>query len=146
MGMGRVRWILNQRRMEARFRAVPDRCKIKFPNPRQEVRFMSGGQRRSVAIARRVCFNMPIIVPGGPSAALGVEETGKVHAMIREMRGRGVAVLSIGHNLENVSDRCGRIILPSTGRLVGSKRIGETTRDEMPRMMVCGASNERFHF
>jgi D-xylose transport system ATP-binding protein len=133
-----LRWVLDNRRMEQQTRAVLDRLKIHIPSLRQQVRFMSGGQRQSIAIARCVCFNAQVIILDEPTAALGVEETRKVYTLIREMREHGLAVLLISHNLNHVFDHCERITVLKTGRLVASRRVEETTRDDIVRMIVSG--------
>lgn len=99
---------------------------------------MSGGQRQSIAIARCVHFNARVIILDEPTAALGVEETRKVYALIREMRDAGVAILLISHNLNHVFENCDRITVLKTGRLVGSRRACETSRDDILRMIVSG--------
>jgi ABC-type sugar transport system ATPase subunit len=104
-------------------------------NIRHRVRSMSGGQRQSIAIARCVCFNARVVILDEPTAALGVEETRKAYALIREMRDQGLAVLLISHNLSHVFDNCDRITVLKTGRLVGSRRLVETTQDEILRMI-----------
>jgi D-xylose transport system ATP-binding protein len=137
---GLLRWFLDHPRMEHQSRTVLERLKINIPNLRQPVRFMSGGQRQSIAIARCVCFNAQVVILDEPTAALGVEETKKVYGLIREMREHGLAVLLISHNLNHVFDHSDRITVMKNGRCVGSRRIEETTRDEIVRMIVSGAA------
>jgi ABC-type sugar transport system ATPase subunit len=134
----RLRWFLDNRAMAERSRALLARLKINIPNIRQKVRQMSGGQRQSIAIARCVCFNARVIILDEPTAALGVQETGKVYALIREMREQGCAVLLISHNLNHVFENSDRITVLKTGTLVGSRRVGETSQNEVVRMIVSG--------
>jgi len=137
-----LRWFLDNRRMEEQAKALMRRLKINVPNVRQKVRAMSGGQRQSIAIARCVCFNARVIILDEPTAALGVEETRKVYELIREMREHGRAVLLISHNLNHVFDNCDRITVMKTGRTVGSRRVAETTQDDIVRMIVSGQADE----
>ena len=109
--MTRYGWLLDNRSMEDRARALLARLKINIPNVRQKVRAMSGGQRQSIAIARSVCFNARVVILDEPTAALGVQETGKVYALIREMREQGCGVLLISHNLNHVFENSDRINL-----------------------------------
>jgi D-xylose transport system ATP-binding protein len=136
-------WFLDNRRMEERARELMSRLKINIPNARQKVRSMSGGQRQSIAIARCVCFNARVIILDEPTAALGVEETRKVYALIREMRDHGRAVLIISHNLNHVFDNADRITVMKTGRSIGSRRVFDTNQDEVVRMIVTGAADAR---
>ncbi len=134
-------WFLDNRAMEERARGLLARLKINIPNVRLKVRAMSGGQRQSIAIARCVCFNARVIILDEPTAALGVQETGKVYALIREMRDQGCGVLLISHNLNHVFENCDRITVMKTDSLVGSRRVEETTQDEVVKMIVSGTAD-----
>ncbi|MEO8137827.1 MAG: ATP-binding cassette domain-containing protein [Betaproteobacteria bacterium] len=138
-----LNWFLDNGRMEQRSRELLGRLKINIPNIRQKVRAMSGGQRQSIAIARCVCFNARVIILDEPTAALGVEETRKVYALIREMRDHGRAVLIISHNMNHVFDNCDRITVMKTGHSIGSRRVCDTNQDEVVRMIVSGSAENR---
>jgi ABC-type sugar transport system ATPase subunit len=69
-----------------------------------------------------------------------VQETGKVYALIREMREQGCGVLLISHNLNHVFENCDRITVMKTGSLVGSRRVAETNQDAVVRMIVSGTA------
>jgi D-xylose transport system ATP-binding protein len=99
---------------------------------------MSGGQRQCVAIARTVYFNARVVILDEPTAALGVQETEKVHALVREMRSQGLAVLLVSHNLRHVLDLCDRITVLKNGRLVGSRHASQTDSEDVLRMIVSG--------
>jgi D-xylose transport system ATP-binding protein len=138
-----LRWFLDNRSMAEQARELLNRLKINIPNPRQKVRAMSGGQRQSIAIARCVCFNARVIILDEPTAALGVEETRKVYALIREMRDHGRAVLIISHNMNHVFENCDRITVMKTGRSIGSRLVSDTNQDEVVRMIVSGSAEAR---
>jgi D-xylose transport system ATP-binding protein len=131
---------LDLRRMEDESRRLLGRLKIDIPNIRQRVRSMSGGQRQSIAIARSVYFNAKVVILDEPTAALGVEETRKVYDLIREMRSHGLAVLIISHNLNHVFENADRITVLKTGRVVGGRRVSDTSREEILRMIVTGTA------
>lgn len=133
-------WFLDNGRMEQQARELMDRLRINIPNIRQKVRTMSGGQRQSIAIARCVCFNARVVILDEPTAALGVEETRKVYALIREMRDHGRAVLIISHNMNHVFENCDRITVMKTGRSIASRLLRDTNQDEIVRMIVSGSA------
>ncbi len=138
---GPLRPFLDLRRMEEDARKLLSRLKINIPSIRQKVRSMSGGQRQTIAIARTVYFDAKVVILDEPTAALGVEETRKVYDLVREMRSHGLAVLMISHNLNHVFEHSDRITVLKTGRLVGSRRVAETSRDEILRMIVSGEAD-----
>jgi ABC-type sugar transport system ATPase subunit len=128
--------------MDREAAAVLERLRVKLPNLDAPVALMSGGQRQAIAVARATVFARKVVILDEPTAALGVEETRKVYALVREMRDQGLAVLLISHNLNHVFENCDRITVLKTGRLVGSRRVVETTKDEILRMIVSGVAGE----
>jgi D-xylose transport system ATP-binding protein len=137
---GPLRFFLDIRRMEEEARRLLGRLKINITSIRQKVRSMSGGQRQTIAIARSVYFDAKVVILDEPTAALGVEETRKVYDLVREMRGQGLAVLMISHNINHVFEHCDRITVMKTGRVVGTRRTSETSREETLRMIVSGSA------
>jgi D-xylose transport system ATP-binding protein len=138
---GPLRMFLDIRGMEQEARRLLGRLKINIPSIRQKVRSMSGGQRQSIAIARSVYFNAKVVILDEPTAALGVEETRKVYDLVREMRAHDLAVLMISHNMNHVFEHSDRITVLKTGRLVGTRRTAETTKEEILRMIVSGSAD-----
>ena len=129
---------LDLRRMAQESEKLLARLKIRIPDLRQKVRTLSGGQRQCVGIARAVYFDARVIILDEPTAALGVEETRKVLELAKEMREQGHTIVMISHNLAHVFDLCDRISVMKTGRVVGSRHISETTREEILRLIVLG--------
>ena len=135
-GAGRL--LLDLRRMEREARTLLDRLKIWIPNVRQRVRYLSGGQRQSVAVARCIYFNARVVILDEPTAALGVAETAKLHELVRDLRAHGLAVVMISHNLNHVFGVSDRITVMKTGRTVGTRLAEQTTQGEILRLIMAG--------
>ena len=129
---------MDLRRMARESEKLLARLKIRIPDLRQKVRTLSGGQRQCVGIARSVYFNARIVILDEPTAALGVEETRKVLELVREMRAQGLSIVMISHNLAHVFDLADRITVMKTGVVAGTRRIAETDREEILRLIVMG--------
>ena len=71
-------------------------------------------------------------------AALGVDEGRHVLDLVRRLRERGMTILLISHNLEQVFDVADRVAVLKTGRLVDVVRVADTTRDRVVRMITFG--------
>ncbi|MGB1695945.1 MAG: ATP-binding cassette domain-containing protein, partial [Paracoccaceae bacterium] len=63
-----------------------NRTAVKIPNIRNTIRNMSGGQRQCVAIARTASFHSKLTIMDEPTAALGVQETAQVEAIIKALK------------------------------------------------------------
>ena len=80
-----------------------------------------------------------------PTAALGVHETRQVGELIRTLKGEGLAIFLISHDLNDVFDLADRLIILSNGRRVGSCRVADVSRDEVMEMIVLGDAYDGRH-
>jgi len=115
-----------------------DKLKLKLGSLRVRALKLSGGQRQCIAISRAVYFNAKILIMDEPTAALGVEETARVQDLMRHLRKEGIAIILISHDLHDVFDLSDRIAVMKNGVLVGIKKTGETTKDEVLSMIILG--------
>ena len=108
---------------------------------RTEVGSLSGGQRQSVAIARSLLGEPKVVLLDEPTAALGVAQTAQVLALIKRLRERGLGVVVISHNLEDVFQVADRIVVLRLGRREATFDVSKTTREEVVAA-ITGASAE----
>jgi fructose transport system ATP-binding protein len=87
-------------------------------NPSQAVETLSGGQRQAVAVARAAAFGSRVVIMDEPTAALGVRESRAVLDLILEVRGRGLPVILISHNMPHVFEVADRIHIQRLGRRI----------------------------
>ena len=83
---------------------------------REAVASLSGGQRQTVAIARSLLLDPKLILLDEPTAALGVAQTAEVLDLIERVRDRGLGVIMISHNMEDVRAVADRIVVLRLGR------------------------------
>jgi ABC-type sugar transport system ATPase subunit len=105
---------------------------------RQPVASLSGGQRQAVAIARAVLWNSKLVIMDEPTAALGVTQTKVVLDLIRRLRDRGLGVLLISHNLNDVFKAADRIAVLHLGRLVATGPVSEFDPQRVVDYMTFG--------
>jgi len=124
-------FLLDRKRMDREAQRVLEDLKIRVGSVKTPVGLLSGGERQIVAVARAVRFDTEILLLDEPTAALGVRETGHVGGIIRELRDRAKAVMCISHDLEFVFAHADRITVMRLGYGVGTRRVAETSRDEI---------------
>lgn len=105
---------------------------------RQPVVSLSGGQRQSVAVAKAVMWNSKLVLLDEPTAALGVVQTAQVLALVRRLRDRGLGVMMISHNLNDVFEVADRIAVMYLGRIVAEKPASELDRQTTVQYMTTG--------
>jgi ABC-type sugar transport system ATPase subunit len=127
---------VNRRKMLAESEQVLKKLKTTLGSPTVIVGFLSGGQRQAVAIARALSRQGRFIIMDEPTAALGVEESGKVNDLILDLKAHGSSVIVISHNLVHVFSVADRVIVLRHGQRVGSRLKTETTMDEIVSMIT----------
>ena len=85
-------------------------------NINQPVETLSGGQRQGVAVARAAAFGSKVVILDEPTAALGVKESRRVLELIRDVRGRGIPIILISHNMPHVFEVADRIHIHRLGK------------------------------
>jgi ABC-type sugar transport system ATPase subunit len=108
---------------------------------RQPVSSLSGGQRQSVAVAKAVMWNSKLVMLDEPTAALGVVQTKQVLDLVRRLRDRGLAVMMISHNLNDVFEVADRIAILHLGRMVAQGPASGFDRQSVVDYMTTGASS-----
>lgn len=85
-------------------------------NINQAVETLSGGQRQGVAVARAAAFGSKLVIMDEPTAALGVKESRKVLELIKDVKGRGLPIVLISHNMPHIFEVADRIHIHRLGR------------------------------
>jgi D-xylose transport system ATP-binding protein len=107
---------LDEVAMEIRSWKLLNELSARIPSVREPVASLSGGQRQTVAIARSLLLEPKLILLDEPTAALGVAQTAEVLDLIERVRARGLAVVMISHNMEDVRAVADRIVVLRLGR------------------------------
>ena len=104
--------------------------------PRDLVKQMSGGQRQAVAIARTMLSEAKIVLMDEPTAAISVRQVAEVLNLIRELRGKGIAVVLISHRMPDVFTVADRVIVMRRGRKVADKKIASSSPEEVTGLIT----------
>ncbi len=107
---------LDEVSMEIRAWTLLNELSARIPSVREPVASLSGGQRQTVAIARSLLLDPKLIMLDEPTAALGVAQTAEVLDLIERVRARGLGVIVISHNMEDVRAVADRIVVLRLGR------------------------------
>ncbi|MEU0269107.1 ATP-binding cassette domain-containing protein [Nocardioides sp. NPDC006303] len=140
--MSRLR-LVDEDTMEQRARETLDGLSVRtLKSVRTPVASLSGGQRQTVAIARAVLWNSKLVILDEPTAALGVAQTEQVLRLVRRLADRGLGVLLISHNLNDVFEVADDIAVLYLGGMVGQIEAASTTRERVVQAITTGVVPE----
>jgi D-xylose transport system ATP-binding protein len=140
LGRERSPFHLNEVAMEVRAWTLLSELSARIPSVREPVASLSGGQRQTVAIARSLLLEPKLIMLDEPTAALGVAQTAEVLNLIERVRDRGLAVIMISHNMEDVRAVADRIVVLRLGRNNGIF-MPEASNHELVAAITGASSN-----
>ena len=134
-------WVLDEVAMEKQAkRTLADLSVVTIRSVRQPVGSLSGGQRQAVAVAKAVLRQARLVIMDEPTAALGVTQTRVVLDLIRRLKGQGIAVLVISHNLSDVFEVADRVAVLRLGRMVAVGPLAQFDTESIVDLMTTGTS------
>jgi ABC-type sugar transport system ATPase subunit len=131
--------LLDERTMEVgATKALADLSVVTVRSIRQSVGSLSGGQRQAVAVAKAVMWKAKLVIMDEPTAALGVTQTKMVIDLITALAARGVAVLVISHNLNDVFAVADRIAVLYLGAVVSEGPVEQYDPQRVVELITTG--------
>ena len=116
--------ISGRRRRALAERTIRDLA-IKTPSVETPVGQLSGGNQQKVVIGRWLQSQPSVLILDEPTRGVDVGARVEIHRLIRGFAGRGMAVLVISSDPEELSDLCDRVLVMAEGRIV-SELAGES--------------------
>jgi D-xylose transport system ATP-binding protein len=107
---------------------------------RQLVASLSGGQRQTVAIAKAVLWNSRVVILDEPTAALGVAQTAQVLELVRRLADKGLGVVLISHNMNDVFAVSDHIVALYLGRTAAQVKTNDVTHPQVVELITAGRS------
>ncbi len=116
-----------------------DRYDVRVAGLGTPARQLSGGNLQKVVLGRELTGAPRLIVVAAPTRGLDVGAIETVHRYLREAAGRGVAILLISEDLDEVLALADRIAVMYEGRLVSELAADVATLEQIGLLMA-GAS------
>lgn len=131
-----TRWgLVDGGKQEEGARAILGSLKVSL-DPKKQVIHLSPAERQIVEIAKAIASEPNILIMDEPTSSLPSEETAVLFQILRELRGRGVAIVFISHRIAEVLEIADRITVLRDGSLIASAPIVEWTEDKIVKAMV----------
>jgi general nucleoside transport system ATP-binding protein len=105
-------------------------------DPNARVEGLPVGVQQRVEILKALYRDARILVLDEPTAVLTPQETEEIFEVLRSLAKEGHSIIFISHKLYEVLAIADRITVIRRGKVVGSRRPGETDEDELAEMMV----------
>jgi ABC-type sugar transport system ATPase subunit len=126
-----------------RVRALFDRLGAEI-DPETRCSELSIAEQQEVEIAKALARDARLIVMDEPSSALSPTEVARLLVVVRELAAQSIGVIYISHRLDEIFEIADRVTVLRDGAEVGTRPIGEFTRESMIELMVGRKLDQEF--
>jgi len=117
-----------------------DQFDVRTPSHMMTASTLSGGNQQKTIVARELSRDVIFLIANQPTRGLDVGSIEYIHRQIVEMRDRGVAVLMVSAELDEIRSLSDRIAVMFRGEIVATVKADEVAKEELGLMMT-GSTN-----
>ena len=118
-----------------------DQYDVRTPSPLLAASTLSGGNQQKAIVARELSREVIFLIANQPTRGLDVGSIEYIHRQIVDMRDRGVGVLLVSAELDEIRSLADRIAVMFRGEIVATVKVGEVTKEALGLMMT-GSINQ----
>ena len=122
--------------------ALLRRLEIHIPDLELPVRFLSGGQRQGLAIARALRTPGSVLLLDEPTAAMGIRESHQTLELLKRLRAEGVTQVLVSHNIFQVFDAADRIYVMRSGKMVADVMTKSSSPEQLHALILAQENRE----
>ena len=138
-----VHGVLQPAAIDANARELIQEYDVRTPSPYVPVRKLSGGNQQKVIVARELSHPVKLLVANQPTRGLDVGSIEYIHKEIIIMRDRGVAVLLVSAELDEIMALSDRIAVMYRGQIVATEEAAKVTREQLGLWMAGAHPEEK---
>jgi len=130
------RGVIQPKALDENARKLIKSFDVRTPSPFVNAGKLSGGNQQKVIVARELSRNVKLVIANQPTRGLDVGSIEYIHGEIIKMRDRGVAVLLISAELDEIMALSDRIAVMYRGQIVAIVESKKTTREQLGLWMA----------
>jgi ABC-type sugar transport system ATPase subunit len=133
-----VAGLLDSARMREASRKYIDALAIKTPGPDFPVENLSGGNQQKVLLAKWLAIEPRVLILDEPTIGIDVGTKFEIRRLIRGIADRGVGVILVTSEIEELEKLCDRVLVLFRGRVVRSLAAAEITKESILKASMGG--------
>ncbi len=112
--------------------------RVKTPSATQHVQYLSGGNQQKVALAKWLTLDPRVLLLDEPTRGVDVGAKQEIYQMMEDLAGRGVAILFVSSEMEEVLRMSDRTLVMHEGRLAGELSREQLTEESIMTLATGG--------
>ncbi len=135
LGYKQAPFFYPQKKFKNKIKEYSDKFNLHI-NPDAKIWELSAGEQQRVEILKALIRNIKLLILDEPTSVLTPNETSDLFKTIKNLVQSGLGVIFISHKLDEVFAISDQITVLRNGKVVGSVVPGDTSKNELARMMV----------
>lgn len=135
LGIKDLDLVPDMKKISDKIRSISECYQLKV-NPDSYVWQLSVGERQRVEILKLIFRGAQILILDEPTAVLTPQESKELNGIISQMKKEGKSAIFITHKMDEVMAFSEDVCVLKQGKLVATKRTGDTNPKELAQMMV----------
>ncbi len=120
--------------------AMIRQMRVKTPNESQVVRYLSGGNQQKVVLGKWLAMEPRVLLLDEPTRGIDVGAKQEIYGLMEDLAGRGVAILFVSSEMEEIIGMSDRALVMHEGRITG-----ELSRNELGEESIMQLATGRAH-
>ena len=114
------------------------RLGVRCASPEQPIRELSGGNQQKVLLARWLCMDPKLLILDEPTRGIDVGAKAEILSLVRDLAAKGLGVLLISSELEEVIEAASRVFVLRDGVTVAELAGGDVSEESVMAAMAHG--------
>lgn len=123
--------LIRERDQEAVVKRWTDELHIKLSNSKHLVSSLSGGNQQKVVVGNWLNTNPSVVFFDEPSRGIDVQAKQQIFQIMWDLSRRGLSVIFVSSELEELLEVCHRILIMEGGRITGETTPEKSSIDEL---------------
>ena len=129
-GISQAGWIFSQREIDV-VKEFVDKLRIKTPHLDTITRSLSGGNQQKVVLAKWLFREAKILIFDEPTRGVDVGAKAEIYQLMHELASRGVAIIMIASELNEILGMSDRVIVMRKGCIAGEIPGSQATEEQL---------------
>jgi ribose transport system ATP-binding protein len=110
--------------------------RVRTPSVEQLPRNLSGGNQQKVVLGKWISLEPKVLIFDEPTRGIDVGAKAEIYDLMRSLAERGVAILMISSDMEELLGTCQRIAVMHEGRITGTLRRDQASEEAIMQLAV----------
>ena len=111
-----------------------ERMRVKTPSTRQIIQYLSGGNQQKVVIAKWLAMHPQVLLLDEPTRGIDVGAKHEIYELMEELARKGVAILFVSSEMEEILGMSDRLLVMHEGALTGELARNELSEEAIMRL------------